>query len=101
MPRDYGHLRCSKCNTARSTPAGLAAHQEQCSVCRCPECRTRFSTVKALLDHIKATNHKSCDCGHGHHFPHRPGTTGCQHEPWDDLLNQPRGVAVRNAEPPF
>ena len=78
----------------------MEAHREKCKVVRCAECRTRFTTVKALLDHVRETRHKSCDCGHGHHFPHRPGTNGCKLEPWDELLNMPKGIPG-GKEPPF
>ena len=49
-----------------------------------------------MLKHVAETGHKACMCGHvattGEAFPHRPGTRGCIHEPWDDLLNMPKGI---------
>lgn len=58
---------------------------------RCAACRTRRSTWQLRLKHVAATGHKVCECGQGRHYPHRPGSAGCAHEPWDDLLGQPRG----------
>ncbi len=90
--------RCSKCRTTRSTLEALEGHK--CSLVRCPECRTRRATFTAMLKHVSITGHKTCDCGHGHHFPHRRGTAGCMHQPWDELFNMPKGKRG-GVEPPF
>jgi hypothetical protein len=55
-----------------------------------------------MLAHIALTRHKVCDCGHGRHYPHRPGSGGCVHEKWDDLLGMPAGkVHPKGAPIPF
>lgn len=58
---------------------------------RCPVCRTRRATWLSMLMHQVAQGHRGpCDCGHGCHYPHRPGSVGCQSAPWDELFNEPR-----------
>ena len=56
---------------------------------RCPECRTRRATFVAMLRHVSATGHKVCDCGHGRHYPHRPGSAGCVRELVCDFTGAP------------
>ena len=47
---------------------------------RCPECRSRRTTFKAMQAHIKATGHKLCHCG-GYHYAHRPMSPFCEANP--------------------
>lgn len=47
---------------------------------RCPGCRSRRSTYKALQQHLKLTGHKLCTCG-GYHYAHRPGSPYCHGNP--------------------
>ncbi|MDM0116894.1 hypothetical protein QTI66_32730 [Variovorax sp. J22R133] len=69
---------------------------------RCPECRTRRVSWIAMLKHVAKTGHKVCDCGHGYHFPHRPGSGGCIRRDWDELLGEPRAQAHPQGAPcPF
>lgn len=54
---------------------------------RCPGCRTRRATFAAMLEHIKRTGHKLCDCGGGghYHYAHRPGSRYCTQNPMSDV----------------
>ena len=60
---------------------------------RCPECRSRRTTYKAMQEHIKAAGHKLCQCG-GYHYPHRPGSPFCEHNPRSAYYH-----ALRASEP--
>ena len=59
---------------------------------RCPECRSRRTTFKAMQLHIKASGHKLCGCG-GYHYPHRPGSPYCEKNPDSERLRAIRGGA--------
>ena len=48
------------------------------AVYRCPECRTRRSTLGLLTRHLQQTDHAVCHCG-GYHYAHRPGSPYCVH----------------------
>lgn len=48
---------------------------------RCPECRSRRTTFKAMAIHIAAKQHRLCNCG-GYHFEHRPGSPLCERNPF-------------------
>lgn len=61
---------------------------------RCPECRTRRSTVPLLKAHLKASGHKMCNCG-GYHYAHRPGSPCCIRNPLSALW-----IAMRQGEGP-
>lgn len=61
---------------------------------RCPECRTRRSTLPLLRAHVAASGHKLCNCG-GYHYAHRPGSPYCSCNPIADLW-----VAQRQGEGP-
>lgn len=66
---------------------------------RCPGCRTRRATFVSMLKHVDKTGHKVCECGHGRHYPHRPGSGGCVQEKWDDVLDMPRAKNLGNRCP--
>lgn len=49
---------------------------------RCPVCRTRRTTLRALFKHQEEQRHRGpCTCG-GYHFPHRPGSPCCEKNPY-------------------
>jgi len=56
---------------------------------RCPECRSRRTTFKSMLQHIRASGHKLCQCG-GYHYPHRPGSPFCDANPMAPALRASR-----------
>lgn len=56
---------------------------------RCPECRSRRTTFKAMQLHIKASGHKLCGCG-GYHYLHRPGSPFCDSNPMAPALRASR-----------
>lgn len=66
---------------------------------RCPECRTRRSTLALLKAHMVASGHRLCNCGHvsygGTGFPHRPGSPCCIRNPLSAMW-----IAMRQGEWP-
>lgn len=50
---------------------------------RCPECRTRRTSLAALVRHVAQCPRPTCDCmGSGLGYPHRPGSVPCcDHHP--------------------
>lgn len=48
---------------------------------RCPTCRTRRRDHGLFKQHLVASGHRVCQCGHvangGDAYPHRPGTRLC------------------------
>ncbi|MNK29177.1 hypothetical protein D3C87_475670 [compost metagenome] len=65
---------------------------------RCPECRTRRRDHGLFTQHIRATGHKLCQCGHvaygGTAFPHRRGSPFCEHNPLSALYLADRDGAT-------
>ena len=59
---------------------------------RCPECRSRRTTYKSMQAHIAASGHALCSCG-GYHYPHRPGSPYCEHNPLAPALHASRAGA--------
>lgn len=68
---------------------------------RCPECRTRRSTLALLKAHMVASGHRVCNCGHvsygGTGFPHRPGTPYCDSNPLSAMWQAQREGADAGA----
>lgn len=63
-------------------------------VWRCPECRTRRSTIPLLSAHLMASGHTLCNCG-GYHYAHRPGSPCSIRNPLSALW-----IAMRQGEGP-
>lgn len=63
---------------------------------RCPVCRSRRSTLRALFQHQRIAGHRGpCGCG-GYHFPHRPGSPCCEQNPYFQVHQARRAGADRD-----
>lgn len=56
---------------------------------RCPECGTRRTDFTLYVLHCMRCPRKTCDCG-AYHYPHRPGSKCCVHNPLSVLHNAAR-----------
>ena len=64
--------RCSRCRTRNTFRKALGSYVKPKACRHCGH--TRFYVDKERI------NRKACHCG-GYHYPHRPGSPCCEHNP--------------------